>query len=64
MTDAPDAATLDAMIDAGSAALGITIDPAWRDGVRLHLANTLRLARLVDGVALPDETDPAPVFVA
>ncbi|MGE0222505.1 MAG: DUF4089 domain-containing protein [Acetobacteraceae bacterium] len=55
---------LDAMIDAGTAALGIPLDPAWREAVRANLAVTLRLAEQVDAFPLPDEAEPAPVFRA
>lgn len=55
---------LDALIDAGTALLGIPIDPAWREAIRANLAVTLRLADSVDRFPLPDEADPAPVFRA
>jgi hypothetical protein len=32
--------------------------------IRANLEVSLRLARLVDEFALPDETEPAPVFTA
>ncbi len=55
---------LDALIDAGTAALGIAVAPEWRDQIRLHLAISLRHASQVAAFPLPDETDPAPVFQA
>jgi hypothetical protein len=55
---------LNAMIDAGTVALGIAIDPAWRETIRESLAVTLRLAALVDEFPLHDEAEPAPVFRA
>ncbi len=57
-------ADLDALIDAGTALLGITVDPAWRDAIRTNLAVTLSLAATVDAFPLPDDADPAPVFRA
>ncbi len=55
---------LDAMIDALAPALGLRIDPAWREAVRANLEVTLRMASIVDEFALPDEAEPAPVFTA
>lgn len=55
---------LDAVIDALAPALGLRIDPAWREAVRANLAVTLRMARQVEDFALPDEAEPAPVFTA
>jgi hypothetical protein len=55
---------LDAYMDAAVSVLGIPLDPAWRDQVRFHLQLSLRMAELVQGFPLPDEADPAPVFVA
>lgn len=57
-------ADLDAYIDASAIALGLTIDPAWRDAVRANLAITFRLAGVVEEFPLPDEAEPAPVFAA
>lgn len=55
---------LDALIDAGTKVLGISVDPAWRDAIRANLAVSLRFAALVEAHPLPDEADPAPVFRA
>lgn len=55
---------LEQLIDAGTALLGIPIDPAWREAIRTNLEVSLRLAALVDDFKLPDETDPVPVFRA
>jgi len=60
MTDAE----LDAFIDACAPALGLTIAAEWRDPVRANLAVTFRMADLVLAFKLPDDADPAPVFVA
>ena len=38
------------------------IEDAWKPAVRANLEVSLRLGRLVDEFALPDETEPAPIF--
>jgi hypothetical protein len=53
---------LDALIEAGTAALGIPIQPEWRDAVRLHLRITLDHAANVLSFPLDDNAEPAPVF--
>ena len=60
MTDAE----LDAYIDASSVVLGLTIVPEWRAGVRANVAVTFRLGSVVEEFKLPDEAEPAPVFLA
>ena len=55
---------LDDYIDAVSKALALPIDDAWKPAVRANLEVLLRLARLGDEFALPDETEPASVFAA
>jgi len=55
---------LDDYIDAVSAALSLPVDPAWKPGVRTNLEVSLRMARLVDELPLPDESEPAPIYVA
>ncbi|MBV8889615.1 MAG: DUF4089 domain-containing protein [Alphaproteobacteria bacterium] len=55
---------LDALIEVGTRILGLPIAPEWREAIRLHLAISLAHARAVAGFALPDDTDPAPVFAA
>ena len=60
MTDAD----LDAFIDASSVVLGLTIAPEWRVAVRANLAITFRLGSVVEEFELPDEAEPAPVFMA
>ena len=56
--------SLDDYIDAVGKALALPIDEAWRPAIRANLEVSLRLARLVDEFALPDETEPASVFAA
>ena len=55
---------LDDYIDAVGKALALPIDDAWRPAVKANLEFSLRIARLVDEFALPDETEPASVFAA
>ena len=55
---------LDDYIDAVSKAVGLPIEAAWRPAVKANLEVSLRLARLVDEFALPDETGPASVYTA
>ena len=55
---------LDDYIDAVSKALALPVDNAWKPAVRANLDTSLKLARLVDEFALPDETEPASVFAA
>ena len=57
-------ADLDDYIDAVSKALGLSVDEAWKPAVRANLEVSLRLARLEDEFALPDQTEPASVFAA
>ncbi len=55
---------LDDYIEAVSKALALPIEDAWKPAVRANLEVSLRLARQVDEFSLPDETEPASVFVA
>ncbi len=55
---------VDSLIAASAQALGLTIDPAWRGGVRFNLGLILRLGALVDEFPLADDTEPGPVFHA
>jgi hypothetical protein len=59
-----DEAALDAMIDAGTAMLGIEMKPQWRQAVRMHLEISLGQAATLLEMPLPDHLDPAPVFRA
>ena len=56
--------SLDDYIDAVSKALALPVENAWKPAVKANLEVSLRLARLVDEFALPDETEPASVFTA
>jgi hypothetical protein len=55
---------LDDYIDTVAKALRLPVEDAWRPAVRANLEVSLRLARLVDEFALPDEAEPASVFTA
>ncbi len=55
---------LDNYIDAVATALALPVEEAWRPAVRANLEVSLRLARLVDEFALPDETEPASIYSA
>ncbi|MFO1109448.1 MAG: DUF4089 domain-containing protein [Bradyrhizobium sp.] len=55
---------LDDYIDAVAKALGLRVEDAWRPAVRANLEVSLRLGRLVDEFALPDEIEPASVYTA
>ena len=55
---------LDDYIDAVARVLALTVEDAWRPAVKANLEVSLRLARLVDSFALPDETEPASIFTA
>jgi len=58
-----DAAAMDAFIEAGAAMSGIAVDPAYRDGVRVHLNAVTNAAKLVLAFELDDDAEPGPVFV-
>jgi hypothetical protein len=62
MTDTD--ATLDAFIEAGAEAIGLPLDPKWMPAIRANLRVTLAHGAAAGGFALPDETEPAPVFSA
>jgi Protein of unknown function (DUF4089) len=55
---------LDDYIDAVGKALALPIEEAWKPAVRANLQVSLKLAKLVDEFALPDDSEPASVFTA
>jgi hypothetical protein len=55
---------LDDLIEAAAAALELPIEPGWKPAVKANLAVTLRMGLQVAEFKLPDEAEPAPVFVA
>jgi hypothetical protein len=56
--------TIDDYIASVAKALALPIEDAWKPAVRANLEVSLRLGKLVDEFPLPDETEPASVFVA
>ena len=52
----------EAYADAAAALVGLPLAPAHRPGVVLNLERIAQMAALVMEFALPEETDPAPVF--
>ncbi len=60
----PEREVLDDFIDAAAATLQLPVEPAWRSAIKTNLAITLRMGEQVSELALPDETEPAPVFEA
>ena len=56
--------TIDDYIASVAKALALGIEDAWKPAVRANLEVSLRLGKLVDEFPLPDETEPASVFVA
>jgi hypothetical protein len=59
-----DEAALDALIDAGTTALGVEMKAEWRPAVRMHLAISLDHMATVLQPPIADSLDPAPVFRA
>lgn len=55
---------LDDYIDSVASALLLPIEPAWKPAVKMNLEVSLRMARLVDEFPLPDESEPASIYVA
>jgi hypothetical protein len=55
---------LDGLIDAAARLLALPVEPEWRAAIRANLEVNLRMASFVAEFALPDETEPAPIFTA
>ncbi|MHB2168874.1 DUF4089 domain-containing protein [Alsobacter sp. R-9] len=58
----PPAFDPEAVIDAMAPLLGITVDPAFRPGVLTNLGVIAAMAALVDGAAIDEREEPAPVY--
>jgi Protein of unknown function (DUF4089) len=56
--------TLAAIVAAGSNAMALPIEPAWKATIKLNLHLLFTHAGLVDEFSLPDDSEPAPVFRA
>jgi hypothetical protein len=55
---------IDMLVKANAMALGLTLDPAWHEAIAFNLRLIMRHAALVEGLALPDDAEPAPIFHA
>jgi 1-carboxybiuret hydrolase subunit AtzG-like len=55
---------LDDLIDAAARALDLPIEPQWKAAVKANLQVTLGHGAHVAEFKLPDDAEPAPVFVA
>jgi hypothetical protein len=55
---------LDGFIEAAARVLALPVEPQWLPDIKANLAVTLRAAALVADFALPDESEPAPIFRA
>jgi hypothetical protein len=62
--EAPSSDPLDGFIEAAARLLALPIEPQWRAVIKANLEVNLRLAAFVAEFALPDETEPEPVFTA
>jgi hypothetical protein len=62
--NAPPADPLDGFIDAAARMLALPVEPEWRATIKANLEVNLRMANFVAEFALPDETEPAPIFSA
>jgi 1-carboxybiuret hydrolase subunit AtzG-like protein len=51
-------------IDAAARVLDLAIEPAWKPAIAANLEATLRLAASFMEFPLPDDAEPAPIFVA
>ena len=56
--------SIDDYIASIAKALALPVEDAWWPAVRANLEVSLRLAKLIDEFPLPDEIEPASVFVA
>jgi 1-carboxybiuret hydrolase subunit AtzG-like len=52
-----------ACVDAAAALIELPLDPAHRPGVILNLQRIAEMAALVMAFPLPDDVEPAPVFL-
>jgi hypothetical protein len=55
---------LDVFLDAAAQVLDLPVDPAWRAAVKANLSVILSQAALFADFSLPDEAEPAPIFIA
>ena len=57
-----DPAALEIFIDASAALSGLTVDPAYRAGIKIHLNAVTNAAKLVLAFEVKDDAEPGPVF--
>jgi hypothetical protein len=55
---------LDDFVAAAARVLALPIEPQWLAAIKANLEVDLRLGALVAEFALPDESEPAPIFTA
>jgi hypothetical protein len=55
---------LDDFVAAAARVLALPTEPQWLAAIKANLEVNLRLGAFVADFALPDETEPAPVFTA
>jgi len=55
---------LDDFIKAAAQALALPVEPAWQGLVKMNLRVILGQAALFSEFSLPDEAEPAPIFMA
>jgi hypothetical protein len=55
---------LDGFVAAAARALALPVEPQWLAAIRANLEVNLRMAAFVAEFALPDESEPAPIFRA
>ena len=60
----PETGDLETYVDAAAAMLGLALDPAHRPGVVTNLRRIVEMAALVNDFPLPEDCEPAPVFVS
>lgn len=51
------------LLDAGLRVAGLPLEEELRPRVLIHLETAVAMAKLVAGFPLPDEAEPAPVYV-
>jgi hypothetical protein len=56
--------SFDNMIEAAAEVFALTVEPAWKPGVRANLQVFFRQAAPLMAFELPDDTEPAPIFRA
>jgi hypothetical protein len=59
-----EAPSWDDYVATSARALGFSLEPSWKEGVRENIKVIFRIAGAVDSFELPDDIEPAPVFEA